>query len=34
MWASLFAAALVAGLLILAVGALQRGADRMLGVRP
>jgi len=34
MWASLFAAALVAGLLILAVGAVQRGADRVMGVRP
>lgn len=34
MWASLFAAALVAGMLILAVGALQRGADRVMGVRP
>lgn len=34
MWASLFAAALVAGLLILAVGAMQRGADRVMGVRP
>lgn len=34
MWASLFAAALVAGLLILAVGALQRAADRAMGVRP
>jgi NitT/TauT family transport system permease protein len=34
MWASLFAAALVAGMLILAVGAVQRGADRVMGVRP
>ena len=34
MWASLFAAALVAGLLILAVGAVQRAADRAMGVRP
>ncbi len=34
MWASLFAAAIVAGMLILHVGALQRGADRMMGVRP
>lgn len=34
MWASLFAAALVAGLLILGVGALQRAADRAMGVRP
>lgn len=34
MWASLFAAALVAGMLILAVGAVQRAADRAMGVRP
>jgi NitT/TauT family transport system permease protein len=34
MWASLFAAALLAGVLILAVGLLQRLADRRMGVRP
>ncbi len=34
MWASLFAAALVAGVLILSVGAVQKAADRMMGVRP
>lgn len=34
MWASLFAAALVAGMLILGVGAIQRAADRAMGVRP
>jgi NitT/TauT family transport system permease protein len=32
MWAALFAAALLAGVLILAVGALQRVADRRMGV--
>ncbi|MEZ5754287.1 MAG: ABC transporter permease [Paracoccaceae bacterium] len=34
MWASLFAAALVAGMLILGVGAIQRAADRAMGGRP
>ncbi len=34
MWASLFAAAIVAGLLILGVGLLQTLADRRMGVRP
>ena len=34
MWASLFAAALVAGGLILSVGLLQRMADRAMGARP
>ncbi|MFN3972347.1 MAG: ABC transporter permease [Gemmobacter sp.] len=33
MWASLFAAAVLAGGLILAVGVLQRAADRAMGVR-
>jgi NitT/TauT family transport system permease protein len=33
MWASLFAAAIVAGALILAVGAAQRVADRLMGAR-
>ena len=33
MWAALFAAAAVAGLLILIVGAVQRLADRRMGVR-
>jgi NitT/TauT family transport system permease protein len=33
MWASLFAAAILAGALILAVSALQRAADRRMGVR-
>jgi NitT/TauT family transport system permease protein len=34
MWASLFMAAIVAGLLILAVGVIQRMADARMGVRP
>jgi NitT/TauT family transport system permease protein len=34
MWASLFAAAIVAGVLILAVGGLERLAVRRMGVRP
>ncbi|QYK39985.1 MAG: ABC transporter permease [Paracoccaceae bacterium] len=34
MWASLFAAAIVAGVLIVAVGTLQRLTDRRMGVRP
>ncbi len=34
MWASLFAAALVAGVLILAVGVAERAATRAMGVRP
>lgn len=34
MWASLFMAAIVAGLLILGVGAIQRIADARMGVRP
>jgi NitT/TauT family transport system permease protein len=34
MWASLFMAAIVAGLLILGVGAIQKVADARMGVRP
>jgi NitT/TauT family transport system permease protein len=34
MWASLFMAAIVAGLLILAVGVIQKVADARMGVRP
>ena len=34
MWASLFMAAIVAGLLILAVGVIQKMADARMGVRP
>jgi NitT/TauT family transport system permease protein len=34
MWASLFMAAIVAGLLILAVGVIQKLADARMGVRP
>jgi NitT/TauT family transport system permease protein len=34
MWASLFMAAIVAGVLILAVGVIQRLADARMGVRP
>jgi NitT/TauT family transport system permease protein len=34
MWASLFMAAIVAGLLILAVGLIQKAADARMGVRP
>jgi NitT/TauT family transport system permease protein len=34
MWASLFMAAIVAGVLILAVGAIQKLADARMGVRP
>jgi NitT/TauT family transport system permease protein len=33
MWASLFMAAIVAGMLILAVGAIQKVADARMGVR-
>ncbi len=33
MWAALFAAAILAGLLILAVGAVERVANRRMGVR-